>query len=304
MLTRRKFLQGGGSLAVAGTGFGGYGFAVEPYRLLVQHYDVRPRAWPSGMRLRLAALADLHACEPWMPVERVREIVAKTNTLGADIVVLLGDFVGGSRVAWGHYDMTEWADALAGLEAPLGVHAVLGNHDWWADREAQLRGRGPIAVRLALEAAGIAVYENDAVRLAKSGNPFWLCGLGSQWALYGRPDPRRPHARFRYTGVDDLDATIAAITDDAPALMMVHEPDIFAEMPARIAVTFAGHTHGGQVQAWGFAPIIPSRFGRRFLYGHIQEDDKHLIVSGGIGVSGLPVRFGRPPEVVVVDIEG
>ena len=85
--------------------------------------------------------------------------------------------------------------------------------------------------------------------------------------------------------------------------MLLHEPDIFAEMPDRVALSFAGHTHGGQVQLLGYAPIIPSRYGHRYLYGHIREGAKDLIVSGGLGCSGLPIRFGRPPEIVVVDVE-
>ena len=73
-------------------------------------------------------------------------------------------------------------------------------------------------------------------------------------------------------------------------------------MPDRVALTIAGHTHGGQVRSRGSAPIVPSRFGQRYVYGHIVEDARHLIVSGGLGCSGLPVRFGVPPEIVLIDV--
>ena len=73
-------------------------------------------------------------------------------------------------------------------------------------------------------------------------------------------------------------------------------------MPSRVSLTLSGHTHGGQVQFFGYAPMVPSRYGNRFLYGHVVEDDRHLIVSGGLGCSILPVRFGVPPEIVMVEL--
>ncbi len=91
------------------------------------------------------------------------------------------------------------------------------------------------------------------------------------------------------------------MTDDAPVILLAHEPDIFARPTDRVALTLSGHTHGGQVRILGYAPIVPSQFGSRYVYGHIVENDQHLIVSGGLGCSGIPVRFGSPPEIVVVE---
>ena len=287
-------------------GFGGYALA-EPFRLNVTRYALTPPGWPIGLKLRLAILADLHACEPWMPVDRIHRIVARTNALAPDATLLLGDYIVGNRlgrigrpVAYG-----DWAGALGGLKAPFGVHAVLGNHDWWDEREAQLRRKGPVKSRLALEDVGIAVYENDTVRLEKDGQPFWLAGLGDQWAFW--PANRKPGRRRRvidYTGVDDLPGTLAKVSDNAPVILMAHEPDIFPRVPSRVALTLSGHTHGGQVRIAGFAPIVPSRYGQRYVYGHIVEENRSLIVSGGLGCSGVPVRFGSPPEIVVVELGG
>ena len=58
------------------------------------------------------------------------------------------------------------------------------------------------------------------------------------------------------------------------------------------ALTVAGHTHGGQVRLFGYAPVVPSRFGARYAYGHVVEAGRNLVVSGGLGCSGIPVRFG------------
>ena len=99
-----------------------------------------------------------------------------------------------------------------------------------------------------------------------------------------------------------LVAALARITDDAPVILMAHEPDIFPRVPGRVSLTLSGHTHGGQVRLFGYSPRVPSRFGNRFAYGHIVENNRNLIVSGGLGCSILPVRIGVPPEIVMVNV--
>jgi predicted MPP superfamily phosphohydrolase len=299
MISRRSLLKGGLATLFTGAGLAGYAFGLEPHvRLAVARYRVAPRSWPTGLNLRIAALADLHACEPWMGRRRIRSIVEATSHLDADIIVLLGDYVAGHRyvTGWVHSDV--WAPELGRLKAPLGVHAVLGNHDWWEDRTAQSNGHGPTFAHRALLAAGIRVYENDAVRLQKGQHAFWLAGLGDQLALL----PGRRWARHRFAGVDDLAGTLAKVTEDAPVILLAHEPDIFPRVPEQVSLTLSGHTHGGQVRLFGYSPVVPSRFGNRYAYGHIVESGRSLIVSGGLGCAILPVRFGVPPEIVLIDV--
>jgi predicted MPP superfamily phosphohydrolase len=103
--------------------------------------------------------------------------------------------------------------------------------------------------------------------------------------------------------VDDLDGTLAQISGDDPVLLMAHEPDIFVRVPDRVTLTLSGHTHGGQVRLPFFGPpIVPSAYGRRFASGHIVEGGRHLLVSSGLGLSGLPVRFMVPPEIALVTL--
>lgn len=299
MLSRRGFITGLASVAAAGIGLAGYAFGIEPvWRLDVTRYRLVPPRWPKGTPLRIAVVADLHACEPYMSVARIEEIVDRTNRLKPELTILLGDYVAGHRFTTKQVPSADWARALADLKAPLGVHAVLGNHDWWEDRAAQRSGVGPVFGRLALEKAGIPVYENEAVRLVKNGQPFWLAGLGDQIAFV----KGRRNGRMQFQGVDNLPATLAKITDDAPVILVAHEPDIFTSIPDRVSLTLSGHTHGGQIRLFGYSPIVPSQFGNRFAYGHIVESGRHLIVSGGLGCSILPVRFGVPPEIVLIDI--
>lgn len=305
MLSRRDVVNGLIATGVGTMGFGGYALA-EPFRVGVTPYALTPPGWTAGLAVRLAVIADLHVCEPWSGLRRLREIVARTNALKPDAVLLLGDYVSGWKIL--HFSRPvrheAWATVLADLKAPLGVHAVLGNHDWWEDTAAQRRGGGPVKSRTALEAAGIPVYENQAVRLEKNGLPFWIAGLGDQWAFpLGRSaDGEDESGREPYRGVDDLGGLLSGIVDDAPVVLMAHEPDIFPQVPERVSLTVAGHTHGGQVRIAGYAPIVPSRYGQRYVYGHIVEDGRNLVVSAGLGCSTLPVRFGAPPEIVLIDL--
>ncbi len=299
-------LKGLVSVSAAGLTLGGYAVA-ESWRLNVTRYNINPPGWPRGFRLKLAVVADLHACDPWMSLARIHQIVARTNALNADAILLLGDYVVGYRLASFSRPVAhdDWAAELANLKAPLGVHAVLGNHDWWEERAVQDRRSGPIKAAMALRNARIPVYENDVIRLQKDGRAFWLAGLGDQWAYWPKKENYLDFVRggkVAYDGVHDLPATLAKITDDAPVILMAHEPDIFPDVPARVALTVSGHTHGGQIRLGGFAPAVPSKYGRRYTYGHIVEDRRNLVVSGGLGCSTLPVRFGSPPEIVVVDL--
>lgn len=298
MPTRRSFLRLAGTAALAAVGLGLYAVGVEPMLRRVKRYALTPPGWPEGLSLRIVALADIHAAYPWMSVDRIAEIVEEANALEPDVIVLLGDYECSMRFQLGTVPRDDWARPLAGLRAPLGVYSVLGNHDWWDDEAAQAARSGPTQARLALERAGVPVLENDVVRVEKGGRPFWIAGLADQWALLPTPGS----GRRRITGLDDLPGTLARVTDDAPVILLAHEPDIFPDVPDRVALTLSGHTHGGQVRFLGYSPVVPSRYGNRYAYGHIEEDGRNLIVSGGLGFSILPVRFGVRPEIVQIDL--
>ena len=151
-----------------------------------------------------------------------------TNALKPDVIVLLGDFAASHKFKTRTVAPEEWSEALGELKAPLGVHAILGNHDWWDDLAAQRTRKGPVLGRRMLERVGIPVYENDVVRLARtasrSGSP--ASATSSPSSLAGASDGRR-----KFEGVDDLDGTLAKVTDDAPVILLAHEPDIFPRVP-------------------------------------------------------------------------
>jgi len=284
-LTRRRVLFGAaGLLGVSTASTAVYAAAVEPQGLVVTRYAPAPRGWPAGRGLSITVIADLHAGGPDMLLPHVRHVVDTANALQSDLIVLLGDYIARYKFPTERVPDRLWAAELARLQAPLGVWAILGNHDWWYH---------VAAVRGALADAKIPLLENDAVLLGRDRQKFWLAGLGDQLA--------HPLGRGRFRGEDDLPGTLKKIRTDDPVVLLAHEPDIFPRVPARVALTLAGHTHGGQIRLLLVWPLfVPSKFGARFAYGHVVEDEQHMIVSGGLGTSIIPARLGVPPEIVHV----
>lgn len=289
-LTRRTLLKTGAGLA----GFGAVmlpGSAALAARqaadeLIVTYYKLNPPRWPAGQKLSICVIADLHAGGPNMGLARVRQVVDAGNALNCDLVVLMGDYFATHPFVTERVPPPAWAGELARLRARLGVHAILGNHDWWYD----IAG-----TRKALAERRIPALENQAVLLGEPGERVWLAGLGDQLAYWLGP------SRFR--GVHDLPGTLKQVTTDDPVILLVHEPDIFPTVPERVALTLAGHTHGGQVRLPFLPPLwAPSKYGARYVYGHVVEGGRHLVVSGGLGCSRVPLRLGVPPEILRVDL--
>jgi predicted MPP superfamily phosphohydrolase len=214
-------------------------------------------------------VADLHAGAGHGTQARIAAIVDAALGLDADLQILLGDYVDSTRLGDGRARPRDVARELARLPDPV---AVLGNHDW--------RGSGP-AMGWALRDAGIPVLENEALRVREG---LWVAGLAC--------------VRHRFA---DITAALRPVPADAAVLLAVHDPDYFPRVPARVALTVSGHLHGGQVNI----PVLrrgalPSRYGERYMAGHVVERDRHLFVSSGLGTAGLPLRLRRPPELPVL----
>ncbi len=262
---------------------------------LVTRYAPDLPGWSEAMALRIVALSDFHACAPFMDATRLRGICAEAMAQAPDIILLLGDYAPGPRFSR-PLAPESWAAELGRLSAPLGVHAILGNHDYDDHTRADLT---PTTAERVLGDVGIPVYINRAVRIAHGGGAFWLAGLGDQYAFV-----RGSHDFGRGLGADDLEATLAQVSSDEPIVLMAHEPDLFPDTPDRVALTLSGHTHGGQVRLFGRTPVVPSRHGSRYVHGHFTEGQKQLIVSAGLGYSGLPLRIGTRPELVLIELGG
>jgi uncharacterized protein len=252
--------------------------AVEPARVVVRRTEVAVPSWPPALAgFSVVVLADIHAGAPHMGIEQVRRVVALANAQHPDLVVLPGDYVIQDVVGGRFVPPEVTAAVLGGLRARDGVVSVLGNHDGWLD--------GP-RVHRALERAGLRPLVNESLRIEDRGREIWIAGLADLWT--GRPD---------------LSRALASVPADALVIVLTHNPDVFPTVPARVNLTLAGHTHGGQVALPLIGrPIVPSRYGQRYAIGVVREQGRVLFVSPGLGTSILPVRFRVPPEVSVLSL--
>lgn len=250
---------------------------LEPSSLRVSPYTVT-RVPPVLKGLRVAVISDLHAGSPYIGTAKLDRMVAMTNAAKPDLILLTGDYVI-TNVVGGRYMPIDTVVAhLKGLHAPLGVYAVMGNHDRWDDADR---------IVSAFQEAGISVLENAHVFLPPPWNGAALVGLGD-----------------RENGGPKVKRSLAGVT--GPALCFVHSPDVFPRLPPTCALTIAGHTHGGQV----WLPFLGrpavetvSRFGQRYAIGVIRENNKTLFVSSGVGTSILPLRLGVPPEISLLTLQ-
>jgi predicted MPP superfamily phosphohydrolase len=249
----------------------------EPADLVVTEERIT-LPWAAHGSVRIVILTDLHVGSPFNGPTKLHDVVERTNAARADVICILGDLVIQGVIGGRFVPPEQIASELRALRAPAGVFAVLGNHDGWLDH-----GR----VKRTLEQNGIRVIEESAIRIETSAGPLWIAGISDLW-----------------TGVHDVRAALDAVTDTAPLILLTHNPDVFPDVPARVALTLAGHTHGGQVRLPLVGrPVVPSQFGQRYAAGHVIEDGRHLFVATGVGTSILPVRFRVPPAVTVLTIE-
>ena len=268
---RRRLALAGGAAAV----FAGW---VEPRRLIVREPALHLPRWPPALNgVRLGVMSDLHAGAPHAGRAAIARWVARMNAEAPDAILLGGDFLDAHPLFGGRLAPERVAEVMGELRAPLGVVAVLGNHDW-----SQAGAR----MWLALQREGIPVLENASVALDAPGGRFHVAGLADLRR-------RRP----------DLPAALRDVPRGEPVVLVSHDPDVFPWIPEEIAVTVSGHTHGGQLALpYLRRPAIPSRHGERFAGGHVVERGRHLFVTSGLGTSGAPVRLFAPPELVVLEL--
>jgi predicted MPP superfamily phosphohydrolase len=228
----------------------------------------------------VALLTDTHLSGPDNSPGRLARIVAQVNALHPDLVLLGGDYIGDDK-GGATYDALASIAPFAGFRAPLGVVAVLGNHD-------SRSGRNRVALsaedwQAAFARIGILLLQDRAVRRG----PLAIGGL-----------------KDIYTRKPDIAGTLAAMQriGGAPVILS-HGPDPFPQLPDAASLTLAGHTHCGQIAL----PIlgityVPSRYGLRYACGRYREGAKQMIVSGGIGTSSAPFRLLAPPDIWLVTI--
>lgn len=234
---------------------------------IVRRVALRMPRWPAGEApAHVAVLGDLHLGNEAMDGSRLRRIVEIVDALKPDLILITGDMISGRGRRQAIDAAPQLQAVLRGLRAPLGVIAVLGNHDH--DTDAPL-------VTSTLRAAGITVLVNDAVRRG----PLVIGGLG---------DPA--------SGRERIGRTLAAMEPlrGAP-IVLAHSPKPIWHLPKDGTLLLAGHTHCGQIVVpvlWQMLATSPD-----FRCGIVRDRRRTTIVTAGLGTSRLPLRLGAPPDL-------
>ncbi|HEX4612064.1 MAG TPA: metallophosphoesterase [Urbifossiella sp.] len=272
-MDRRTFLKAGlaaiPAITVTGASYGLY----EAGGVVVERPEVHVPRLPAAFDgLRVAFLADIHH-GPYVALDHVAAVVRTTLALQPDVVVLGGDYSSAEARFIG-----PCFEVLTGLKAPLGVYGVLGNHDYW---------HGIAESHAGFQSSRIMELTNAGVWLERGGNRVRLAGVDDLWC-----------------GRAHLESALGDARNDDACVLVSHNPD-FAEKlrDGRVGLVLSGHTHGGQLNVPGFgAPIVPSRYGQKYLKGLVQAPITNVYVSRGLGTSAAPMRFRSPPELTLLTL--
>jgi uncharacterized protein len=249
-------------------------------RHVIRRLRLEIAGWPQWRRpLRVAFLSDLHTGSHSDDVVRLNAIVDDAAALAPDLVLFGGDYVNMQPFGGGRVPPRTIAAILSRLEAPLGRFAILGNHDYVYDERA---------VTDAMQDHGITVLDH-----ARAGLQFQNHSVD----VIGVPDARVTRA--------EAYALLGGLARDKPTIVLAHDPVWFAHLPAGPHLMLAGHTHGGQIRLPGIGIVrTATKAPRRWIHGLVEERGQYLYVTSGIGTSGVPVRWGVPPEFAVLDMSG
>ena len=268
-----------------------YGYFVEPHRLVITTQTIEPKGWPKELDgYKIVAIGDIHAGSNGVDNAKLRRLVTEANAQRPDLIVLLGDYVSEKNETELRMPVAEIADGLAGLSAPDGVLAVLGNHDGFTC---------PSCIKKEFPRVGINVLDNQVVPITTAN--------GGRFRVIGLPD----HMQLTYWKVfsDNAKRALAPTDDHGPVIALEHSPDILEVITGDyliskdLSLILAAHTHGGQVRfpILG-APIVSSSYGQKYTRGLIKQNGVQMFVTSGVGESILPFRFLVPPEIAVLTL--
>ncbi|WP_367106633.1 metallophosphoesterase [uncultured Psychrobacter sp.] len=237
------------------------------YSPVVHHLTVTTTK-PLDKPMNIALVSDTHLGK-WFGNRQLDKLVDLIDAQNPDTVVIAGDVMNDTTVYYDKYNMHEH---LSKLSAPLGVYAVLGNHDFLGYEEA---------IAKAVKEAGITVLDNESVLL---NDAVWLVG---------RSDENDPNRLPATQLLDDVDT-------NKPVVFLEHRPLSFEEISELpVDLHLAGHTHGGQI----FPLTIVMKWFRVLGYGPRSIEDTQFLVTSGYGFGPVPFRLGTRSEIWMITLQ-
>jgi predicted MPP superfamily phosphohydrolase len=243
----------------------------EPYMLSIEHERIHLNRLPKAFDgFRVVQLSDVHH-GPFSSREQIERAVETANRLQPDIIALTGDYISKER----HY-AASCAEMLGRLKARHGVYAVLGNHDHWTDAAL---------ITDLFRAEGITVLINEGMRFEQNGATFWLAGVDDTMV-----------------GLEDIPLALAGSSHDEMKLLLAHNPIVLRRAArASVDLVLSGHTHGGQVAIRGERSTVRGAR-KRLLKGLGRLGNTQIYVNRGLGTVVLPIRYGCPPEISLLEL--
>lgn len=294
-VSRRGFLAGSAGMVVPAiygvAAYGVYG-SVDDLDVSQEREIPIPYLPRSLEGLTVVQLSDLHV-GPYLRERELRHLVNITNRLHPDMVVITGDILDRSLES-----LPDAVRGLTGLKAPLGVFAILGNHDIATDRYSYTdKHRGGVNIVKGIETIGIRTLRDEVVQVGSGADRLALLGL--DWPSYTRS---RDFFNYQQTRTQKVLSRMAEEAGpETPRVLLAHHPDTFTDVhPHGIGLTLAGHTHGGGQVVLGDLNGVPIGIGMfrfKYLSGLYQEGACSLYVNRGIGYLGIPIRINCPPEL-------
>lgn len=261
----------------------GYAYHVEPTWLEMNRFDLPVRDLPAAFHgLKVAHLTDFHYGRQ-IPPGYLEGVLDRTMAERPDVFALTGDFV--DR---GPRHVTTAARLFRGLTAPLGVYAVLGNHDFSVHNARGVRRHPHLnrAVADALGAEGVRVLRNEAVRVERDGAGLIVAGVDDLWSCESNPD-----------------AALGGSCPQTPRVVLAHNPQSVDQFGGhRFDLVLSGHTHGGQIDWPGLGRVLLGKQARRWAAGLYPHAGGHVYVNKGVGF-GWRFRFGVRPEVAMFTLK-
>ena len=238
----------------------------------VVEYDFTHRDVPEAFEgFRIAFISDLHY-KSLLKEKGLNNLVDLLIAQKPDVLLMGGDYQEGCEY------VPELFAALSQVKTPMGTYGVMGNNDYERCHDDIVRE---------MQRHGMRVLEHRVDTLKRDGQQILIAGVRNPFDL--KQNGKSP--------------TLDLSPEDF-VILLVHTPDYVEDVSvANTDLALAGHTHGGQVRIFGYAPIIPSHYGSRFLTGlKYNTANIPMIVTNGLGTSNRNIRIGAPTEVVVITL--
>lgn len=249
---------------------------LEPYWIQIKEIPIVSADIPAAFdQTRIVFVSDIHH-GPNFPIKRLQRLAQTLNDLHPDLMIFGGDYY-----QWGKKLVAPCFEELRKVQARFGKFGVIGNHDYFGNDNAILARQG-------MEHAGITLLENRSEWIVQKGQRIKIGGVGDM-----------------NCGTQDILPTIADVREHDFVILVSHNPEYAERLTThKIDLLLSGHRHGGQINLFGFwAPLISSRYGQKYIQGIVETPFTKVVISNGIGMVGVPLRFCARPDIIVLTLK-